>query len=490
MTAPSAGPLPRGEAVEDCPFCGFHPQGEYHLRLHMEEQHSEDGPSPFIAQDQPSSASQHSSEEQWSQCPICEEILAFMEMDDHMELHDAEQDGQGPDVSSDSIPDGQHKAKAPSHTTREYKSPYGGSKDGQVDIRRYGHASADENESRSRHSGTREHFRKFLELPSTISRKRAMSHPGSNERQSRKRLGKADLGRFANEDAMPDWLITLLREKGEIMQGDMIPVLARLFKSSRDTQYAYLCHPAVDHISKLKREGGFCGYRNIQMLSSYIIGARAEGAHIFNGRLPSIFDIQEYIETAWDRGINSAGRTETGGVRGTRKYIGTPEAQAMFLSLEIPCDAQGFKDQGPGNAEARLLQNIEQYFQEERFDPSTKVRCTRLPPIYFQHRGHSMTIVGFERKINGSKQLIVFDPMFHDSESAVKLRGRRHSRTSSVNNLLKQYRRGSNYLKKYHEFEILKLASRLPGAQTSEDATMGNYSPSGRLKVQSGILPS
>lgn len=67
-----------------------------------------------------------------------------------------------------------------------------------------------------------------------------------------------------------------------------------------------------------------------------------------------------------------------------------------------------------------------------------------------------MTIVGFERKINGSKQLIVFDPMFHDSESVVKLRGRRHSRTSSVNNLLKQYRRGSNYLKKYHEFEILK----------------------------------
>lgn len=156
---------------------------------HMEEQHSEDGPSPFVAQDQPSSASQHSSEEHWSQCPICEEILAFMEMDDHMELHDAEQDGQGRDVSSDSIPDGQHKAKAPSHTTREYKSPYGGNKDGQLDIRRYGHASADENENRSRHSGTREHFRKFLELPSTITRKRAMSHPGSHERQSRKRLG-------------------------------------------------------------------------------------------------------------------------------------------------------------------------------------------------------------------------------------------------------------------------------------------------------------
>jgi zinc finger-containing ubiquitin peptidase 1 len=72
------------------------------------------------------------------------------------------------------------------------------------------------------------------------------------------------------------------------------------------------------------------------MLSSYIIGARAQGAHVFKGHLPSIFDIQEYIEAAWDRGINAAGRTETGGVRGTRKYIGTPEAQAMFISLDIP----------------------------------------------------------------------------------------------------------------------------------------------------------
>lgn len=144
---------------------------------------------------------------------------------------------------------------------------------------------------------------------------------------------------------MPDWLVTLLRRDGQIIQGGMfqgpspvhahsthccqgiIPVLAGLLKRSRTTEYAYLCSPAVDHVSKLKKEGGFCGYRNIQMLSSYIIGARAEGAHHFNGRLPSVFDIQEYIENAWDNGINAQGRIETGGVRGSRKYIGTPEVR-------------------------------------------------------------------------------------------------------------------------------------------------------------------
>ena len=42
-------------------------------------------------------------------------------------------------------------------------------------------------------------------------------------------------------------------------------------------------------------------------------------------KIPTIFDIQEYIETAWDLGFNTQGRIETGGIRGTRKYIGTPD---------------------------------------------------------------------------------------------------------------------------------------------------------------------
>ena len=72
------------------------------------------------------------------------------------------------------------------------------------------------------------------------------------------------------------------------------------------------------------------------MLSSYIIGTKYTGYQHFNGEIPTIFDIQEMIETAWDHGINAQGRAETGGIRGTRKYIGTPEAIAMFRLLQIP----------------------------------------------------------------------------------------------------------------------------------------------------------
>lgn len=80
--------------------------------------------------------------------------------------------------------------------------------------------------------------------------------------------------------------------------------------------------------SQLTRSlGGFCGYRNIQMLSSYIIHTKSKGHEHLGDILPSVFQIQDYIETAWDSGINAQGRLETGGIRGTRKYIGTPEVR-------------------------------------------------------------------------------------------------------------------------------------------------------------------
>ncbi len=98
----------------------------------------------------------------------------------------------------------------------------------------------------------------------------------------------------------------------------------------------------MQHVSKLRKEGlcthspyslllkketpgSFCGYRNIQMLISYIIASGSTGSELFGKTFPTIFEIQDLIENAWDNGYNSQGRVETGGIRGTRKYIGTPE---------------------------------------------------------------------------------------------------------------------------------------------------------------------
>ena len=115
----------------------------------------------------------------------------------------------------------------------------------------------------------------------------------------------------------------------------LVPVLARLSDLDPSVERAFYCSYEVRHVAKMQKEGGFCGYRNIQMLISYLRGAKTSGCEHFEGRIPSILKLQDLIEQAWDMGYNSAGKVETGGIRLTRKYIGTPEAQALFLSLSI-----------------------------------------------------------------------------------------------------------------------------------------------------------
>jgi hypothetical protein len=107
----------------------------------------------------------------------------------------------------------------------------------------------------------------------------------------------------------------------------IIPILAQLSALDRNVEEAYYCHPSVVHVGKTPKEGSFCGYRNIQMLLSYIQGAKAQGHEEFPGRMPGILKLQEIIEDAWDKGINHVGKVQTGGIRDTRKYIGTPEVR-------------------------------------------------------------------------------------------------------------------------------------------------------------------
>lgn len=107
----------------------------------------------------------------------------------------------------------------------------------------------------------------------------------------------------------------------------IIPVLGQLCDQENKISKVYLCHPDVTHVVKLHKEGGFCGYRNIQMMISYIRDAMSKGCERFPGKIPSIFHLQDMIEHAWDMGFNSSGRVETGGIIGSRKYIGTPEVR-------------------------------------------------------------------------------------------------------------------------------------------------------------------
>lgn len=75
-----------------------------------------------------------------------------------------------------------------------------------------------------------------------------------------------------------------------------------------------------------------------------------------------------------------------------------------------------------------------------------------------------MTVIGFERQKNGAKNLIVFDPMFHDASNIVKLIGRKFDCTFP-DMALRPYRRDSKYLRRYREFEVLRLVRTVSRCQ-------------------------
>ena len=133
---------------------------------------------------------------------------------------------------------------------------------------------------------------------------------------------------------MPDWLHRLLKDEEKQHLEDapsaIVQSLGKLLGQDQDVKAAYLCHPSVRYVGKVKvtckNEGNnFCGYHNIQMLISYVNTTEVQSLESGARVIPTIGEIQDMIEEAWNQGFNESGRVQTGGIKGTRKHIGTPE---------------------------------------------------------------------------------------------------------------------------------------------------------------------
>ncbi|KAM5342750.1 hypothetical protein ACJ41O_013716 [Fusarium nematophilum] len=439
------------ESPSNCPFCGFKPeQGEYELLLHIENHHP-DGQSPFAVAEDP------------VPCPndSCGEFVSPDELAFHLELHEMEAQDATPEPPEPPLPprpDAKKPASRSPSSSRDGSSSRRHRGDKKVStIQAWmdllsGNRSSSSSRSGRGQSGsrTRHKYKRSATSEAAGVSKSTHSQPTQEGERVRQftRLGKSELGRFAHEKKMPSWLVDLLGNEGQVLNDGIMPVLRQLLEQSPSTQVAYLCHPQVQHVSKLRREGGFCGYRNIQMLVSHIIGAKTTGSQQFGDTFPSIFQLQDLIENAWDMGINSQGRVETG--------------------------VQAFKDKERGRSKTLLLQAIESYFQGGINDVEDRIHLTDLPPIYLQHpgtlpfpsplscpqltiiAGHSLTIVGIEKQMDGEVNLLVFDPSFRDSTKIQSLVGKAFRyKLSSIDESLQPYRRGSHYLRKYTAFEVL-----------------------------------
>ncbi|CAD0100773.1 unnamed protein product [Aureobasidium mustum] len=235
---------------------------------------------------------------------------------------------------------------------------------------------------------------------------------------------------------------------------NVIPNLLFLLRHTDDVAAAYLCTASAIQISKTLEEGAhFCGYRNVQM----ILAAQEHETGAANIKIPTISDLQIKIEDAWKAGINPHGMAQTGGIRGTRKHIGTSEAEALLLSLGIPCTGSAFHGK---HAWQQLLDYTEAYFSTS-FDPSVKMsgsqeaHLTNKSPIFLQRPSHSLTIVGMIRFRSGKRGILTFDPAWQTPSLMRKPLSASQHRAWKLKWLLKQYTKSERYLKRYPAFETL-----------------------------------
>lgn len=130
---------------------------------------------------------------------------------------------------------------------------------------------------------------------------------------------------------MPGELAKLLQDEDSSNSlAGVVPNLAKLLEHDGNLETAYLCTVEAVQISKLPNEGAhFCGYRNIQMLW----GALASTTPRLSPVKPTVLKLQALIEDAWNAGINDHGRILTGGIKGTRKHVGTSEVSRFDQSL-------------------------------------------------------------------------------------------------------------------------------------------------------------
>lgn len=370
----------------ECPMCEFKVQqlDDYVLQLHFEQVHTTD--SPFRIEEDveslpPSPSHVGDALPDWQEgnhdedntvtCPEpdCGEVVLLTDFNDHLNFHTAE--SLSFDESTGKYHSQLSSATMQDLATHHSQSSHSKSKRHDYDfstdlpealkrhdgrdhghkLKKYGHrrnnTSSSEKSTLSRSIQTFNPFAKFdksVKPPNKsarlgVSRRPLPVWPQADNHQ------KSELGPYAWEERMPQWLhdqlaagpkITVVNRIGrdgrlikqESVQNEtpgIIPILAQLSALDRTVKEAYYCHPSTVHIGKTPKEGSFCGYRNIQMFLSYIQGAKAQGFEEFPGRTPGILKLQDLIEGAWDKGINQIGRIQTGGIRDTRKYIGTPE---------------------------------------------------------------------------------------------------------------------------------------------------------------------
>ncbi|POW18484.1 hypothetical protein PSHT_05740 [Puccinia striiformis] len=222
--------------------------------------------------------------------------------------------------------------------------------------------------------------------------------------------------------------------------GHLPALLARLLEQSyRDqrTRSATLCDKNVVHIgtsvdkSKLGPETGHgdadtgtCRWYSRLSFLGRSSPAIIHALHAPSIAIPSIHLWQSVIQDAWNNGFDPDGAAHfSGHLIGKKQWIGTTEVYVALSRLGLKCQIIDFpKPSAPNGQHIKLIQWVEinrytlDYFNstsnltDNNSTIKPKIEITNRFPLYFQHDGHSRTIIGIEINSDCQTQLLILDP--------------------------------------------------------------------------------
>ncbi|KAI3417860.1 uncharacterized protein J3R85_014128 [Psidium guajava] len=258
------------------------------------------------------------------------------------------------------------------------------------------------------------------------------------------------------------------------IEDGLMALLKRCLELEAEQSTCILCS-YLDHFQSTKSEdvGWGCGWRNIQMLSSHLLVERQEAKEGLFGVGSEHFNHKIYGSSSWIGTTECAALFRSFGLRARIVDFGPKNLESLFLSIpgsridsqsvgargkenavqihgpmdrylakrkqispEV-CSSKGYtgcsyiqpdhvsdssnEDLGISSARSSKGQEVLtdwvwRYFSDKSFMNNcfSRVSISRKPPLYFQHDGHSRTIVGIQvmHQPKGMQKynLLVLDP--------------------------------------------------------------------------------
>ncbi len=232
-------------------------------------------------------------------------------------------------------------------------------------------------------------------------------------------------------------LFPIVSQKDTSVTNGLIELIELRVMHQKGIRKYRLCSP-TSHLSQVQSLEGVhwsCGYRNIQILCTSLNQVPKYRQVLFNkdGDIPSIYGIQAWIEKAWKDGFDVVGAEDLAGpslqLVGTTHWIGATECATLLRYFGVNAVVVDFHknyniENKSMDSSVQLLKWVKKYFEVHKQE-----RSSHIPPLYFQHEGHSRTIIGYEQR-DDSQSLLLFDPLSCGSKLKINLQDNRYWQTS------------------------------------------------------------